>query len=563
MRCRPWILGAAVLVAAACTQEPAVEAAPDAGAAAPEGLGIRPRGDEEVEPDLGRLPEDLREVFAHIDGNIDQHVVNLQRWIQQPSISNSGEGIPESAQMVKGFFDQLGCQQSRVYDVPMTEWGQPGNPVVYANCDYGAEKTLVIYWMYDTMPVTQPDAWISPPFEARLMEYGPFPKVLVGRGAINSKGPQMVQWNAFKSILDVTGTLPVNLIFVAEGDEERMSIGLRQFVRDHPELFADADAMYRFGWQGRSGSASISGGSEGCVYVELTTSGKSWGRGPTDSDIHGGQSRSVDNPAWRHIRMLQTLAPGEGNRIPVPGFYSDIDPLTPAERERLRTQAEGVDLRVAAENLGVARFISDDPLEYVTMANYGMAFNLDGIWAGNMYPGGAGAILPNRITSKHNIRYLPSQDGLELTRRIREYLDERGYQDVEMKVIGDVPWVKMGFANEETEALKTTFDIFQIGYREPPAEPSMLGPYWPAYLFAGDEVSGLDMPIVAGAAGHGSGSHAANEFFVIEGAGKVYGMAGAEKSVATFLYAYAGKLLPAPATEAVTAAPATAAPPSP
>ena len=67
--------------------------------------------------------------------------------------------------MVKGFFEQLGCQESRVYDVGITEWGAPGNPVVYARCDEGAPRTIAIYWQYDTMPVTQPDAWIAPPFE--------------------------------------------------------------------------------------------------------------------------------------------------------------------------------------------------------------------------------------------------------------------------------------------------------------------------------------------------------------------------------------------------------------
>ena len=72
----------------------------------------------------------------------------------------------------------------------------------------------------------------------------------------------------------------------------------------------------------------------------------------------------------------------------------------------------------------------------------------------------------------------------------------------------------------------------------------MLGPYWPAYLFASDEVSGLRMPIVGGGAGHGGGSHASNEYWVVEGSGQVYGQAGAEKAVATVLYAFAGKLLP-------------------
>jgi len=505
-------------------------------------LGIRPHGDEEVEPDSSRVPDELKRIYDYVDANIDDHVRNLQRWIQQPSISNSGEGIPESAQMVQGFFEQLGCQESRVYEVPMTEWGQPGNPVVYANCDEGADKTLLIYWMYDTMPVTQPDAWISPPFEARLMEYPPFKKVLIGRGATNSKGPQMVQWNAFMSIREVAGKLPVNLVIVAEGDEERMSIGLRQFVREHHDLFEDVDAMYRFGGQVRSGGGDFSGGSEGCVYIELTTSGERWGRGPLASNIHGAYKRSVDSPAWRHIKMLSTLIGEDTNEILVPGFKDGALPLTEKEEAFLEKGAEKIDMKVAAENIGVARFISDDPLEYLKMARYGISLNLDGIWGGNMYPAGAGAILPNKITSKHNFRYVPNMDGLEMVKRVREYLDSKGYEDVELTIIGDVPWSKMNYDTDAAKALMTTYDIFDISYSDPPSEKTILGPYWPAYLFVNDEKTGLNMPIVAGAAGLGGGAHAANEFYVIEGAGKVYGMAGAEKSVATFLYAYGDKL---------------------
>ena len=74
---------------------------------------------------------DLPRIFKDIDTHIDEHVRNLQHWIQQPSVSNTGEGIQESAQMVKGFFDQLGCQQTRVYDPGIAEWGQQSNPVVY------------------------------------------------------------------------------------------------------------------------------------------------------------------------------------------------------------------------------------------------------------------------------------------------------------------------------------------------------------------------------------------------------------------------------------------------
>ena len=325
----------AFVAAAGCNQSSAPPPAPAAPAAAK--LGIRPAGDTEIQPDMSQVPPDLQKVYAHIDENIDAHVENLQKWIRQPSISNSGEGIPESAEMVKGFFDELGCQQTRVFDVGVTEYGSPGNPVVYAKCDEGAEKTLLIYWMYDTMPVTQPDAWTSPPFEARLVEQAPYKKVLIGRGATNSKGPQMSQLNALRAIKAVHGKLPVNVIFVAEGDEERMDIGLRKFVKDHPDLLAGADAMLLFGGQSNSGSGSYGAGSEGCVYVELTTSGKSWGRGPIQSDIHGSNKRSVDSPAWRHIKMLASLVSDDGNTPMIDGFYEGMLPIEKFQEAELKT----------------------------------------------------------------------------------------------------------------------------------------------------------------------------------------------------------------------------------
>ncbi|HEV2273574.1 MAG TPA: M20/M25/M40 family metallo-hydrolase [Acidobacteriaceae bacterium] len=512
-------------------------------------LGIRPEGDETVHPDLSKTPEDLRKVYAYIDGHIDEHVENLQRWIRQPSISNSGEGIPESAEMVKGFFDQLGCQQTRVYDVGITEYGSPGNPVVYAKCDEGAPKTLVIYWMYDTMPVTQPDNWVAPPFEARIVDgktagLDPaFKKVLIGRGATNSKGPQMSQWNALMSMKVVMGKLPVNLIFVAEGDEERMDIGLRKFVKDHPDLFKGGDAMLVFGQQAESGAGGLMGGSEGCVYVELTTSGKSWGRGPIQSDIHGSNKRSVDSPAWRHIKMLGSLVSDDGNTPLIKGFFDNIQPLNPAENATLKSASSKVNMKVAAENLGVGRFISDDPFTMLKMARYGTSFNLDGIWGGNMYAGGAGAILPNKITSKHNFRYIPNMNGLDIVKKLRAQLDHNGYKDVEVKLIGDVPWSKMSYDTDIARAILKTYDDFGIPHATPADGESILGGYWPSYLFSngpvGQKVAPVYMPIAGGAAGHGGRAHAANEYYVIEGAGKVYGMAGAEKSIAEIIYNYA------------------------
>ena len=112
---RRWIAVSSLsaLCLAGCRQD--VHKQPAAAVAAHK-LGIRPYGDETVKIDTSSLPDAEKKAFQYIDEHIDEHVENLQKWIQQPSISNSGEGIPESAEMVKGFFDKLGCQETRVFE---------------------------------------------------------------------------------------------------------------------------------------------------------------------------------------------------------------------------------------------------------------------------------------------------------------------------------------------------------------------------------------------------------------------------------------------------------------
>jgi acetylornithine deacetylase/succinyl-diaminopimelate desuccinylase-like protein len=287
------------------------------------------------------------------------------------------------------------------------------------------------------------------------------------------------------------------------------------------------------------------GGSEGCVFVELTTSGAKWGKGPVYSDIHGGNKRSVDSPAWRHIQMLSKLVSPDGNHVLIPGFYDNIVPPSAEEEASLRKAAKGYDLKRAAKNLGVARFISDDTYTQLKMARMGTSMNLDGIWGGNMFAGGSGAILPNKITSKHNFRYVPNMNGEDIVKKLRKYLDQLGYSDVEIHVVGDVPWAKKNTDNDLSKANAYTAEIFGLNHPETTADNSIMlagggGGYWPAYLFSGRGLSPIDIPISAVRGGTGGNAHAANEWYVIEGAGKNLGLASAEKIVATALYNYAG-----------------------
>jgi acetylornithine deacetylase/succinyl-diaminopimelate desuccinylase-like protein len=536
---------------------------------AKETLAIKPNGASGVGPKVTGAPPELQKVFDYIDTHMDEHVGNLQKWIQQPSISNSGEGIPESAEMVKGFFDKLGCQTTRVYDVGITEYGTPGNPVVYAKCDEGAPKTVAIYWQYDTMPVTQPDAWVAPPFEGRVVPGSTaglpdIPRVLVGRGATNSKGPEMAQLNALMAYKAVNGKLPVNLIFIAEGDEERMDIGLRKFIKDHSDLLSEADALY------------VGGPSEGCVYVELTTSGKAWGRGPTDSDVHGVMKRTTDSPAWRHIQMLASLTSKDGNTPQIKGWDDGREYPTPEQMKQLEERAAKSDLVKMAKSQGVARYIGDTPLEVLKAGRYGVSFNLDGIWGGNMYAGGAGAILPNKITSKHAFRYVPKMDGLHIVQMLRDQLDRNGYKDVQMKLIGDVPWSRgssptsdisvahkkagelLGLSGEQGMFQMASADHYEQNGKSLPlgvnqAEPT--GGYWPSYLFSdgpvGQKVGTVSIPMGIGArGGQGGRAHAANEYYAVEGSRWDNGMAGAEKIVAAAIWEFSQTTTTAPKPKA-------------
>jgi len=131
--------------------------------------------------------------------------------------------------------------------------------------------------------------------------------------------------------------------------------------------------------------------------------------------------------------------------------------------------------------------------------------------------------------------------GPDIVEKLRAYLDQLGYEDVEINVVGDVPFAEISSDSEYHVAARDALTAMGLSVAEPSSVEAILGGYWPAYLFSGTETD-INIPIVTGMAGLGGNAHAANEFYVIEGAGKAYGLAGAEKSVAAVLYAMAGKM---------------------
>src|SRR2546421_12554847 len=179
-------------------------------------------------PRLARAA-DLAPVEREIQKRHGEAVQRLQEWIHQPTIAAEGVGGEEGVQLFIRMLRDAGFQRA---DRVATD----GFPGVFATLDAGAPKTVGLYFMYDVKQV-DPSEWSSPPFEARLVDKPGFGKVIVGRGAVNQKGPEAAFLAALHAIRGAGRKLPVNLVLVAEGEEEIGSPHFPQIVR-RPEGLA-------------------------------------------------------------------------------------------------------------------------------------------------------------------------------------------------------------------------------------------------------------------------------------------------------------------------------------
>src|SRR2546426_3298813 len=207
---------------------------------------------------------DLAPVFAQIAKRHDEGVERLQQWIRQPSIAAENRGMNEGCDLTMRMLREAGFGQ--VSKLPTD--GQPG---IFATLDAGAPRTLGLYFMYDVKQV-DPKEWTSPPWEGRVVDKPGVGKVIVGRGAVNQKGPEGSFLAALHAIRGAGRKLPVNLVLVGEGEEEIGSSHFLQVVRK-PEVMQAlskcAGIWMPFAAQGLDGEVSINLGANGVIECEL------------------------------------------------------------------------------------------------------------------------------------------------------------------------------------------------------------------------------------------------------------------------------------------------------
>src|SRR6266498_1506186 len=296
---------------------------------------------------------ELAPIFAQIERRHDESVQRLQEWIRQPSIAAENRGMNEGCELTMRMLRDAGFQQ--VTKVPSD--GQPG---VFATFDAGAPKTLGLYFMYDVKQV-DPAEWSSPPWDAALVDKQGLGKVVMGRGAVNQKGPEATFLAAVHAIRGAGRKLPVNLVLVAEGEEEIGSPHFPQIVR-RPEVLAALKPCVGIfmpsAAQGLDSQVTITLGAKGVIECELVSSGERWGRGPR-ADIHSSNKARVDSPAWHLVEALGTLVSPDGNDPAIEGFAAKARPPSEAERKMIAEAARRLSEEGAKKLLGVSRWVHD------------------------------------------------------------------------------------------------------------------------------------------------------------------------------------------------------------
>lgn len=421
-----------------------------------------------------------------IDRYIEQHMAG---WLAElaeicaiPSVSARHEGVDECAALVAGLFSRRGFGA----EVLPTA----GHPVVLAHAEGAiSDRTLLFYNHYDVQPPEPLDLWQSPPFQTDIRDGRVY-----ARGAKDDKGELMARLAAIDALLAVDGGLPCRITWLVEGEEEVGSTNLPEFVSQHADELRCDGAIWEEGGIDAEGRPQITLGARGLLYVELRV--RSLAR-----DGHSGSANLLPNAAWRLTWALATLK-GSDERVLIPGFYDEVRPISPRQREllaRLPSQEEAY-----KESFGLDRLLLDRSGEAVPAAPFEPTCNIAGLTSGYQGPGSK-TIIPAVASAKIDFRLVPDQDPVDIHAKLRRHLDAQGFPDVEIDVLGPE---RPGSVDPDAPLVRLCAETAEDVYGQPALIAPLTGGTTPMYLFTERGV-----PVVAPGVGFGASNlaHSPNE----------------------------------------------------
>ena len=468
-------------------------------------------------------PADFADIEAQVARQHDAGVKRLQEWIRLPSIAAEDIGFPEGPLHLISLLKSVGFQHAVMVETD-------GKPGVFATLDAGAAKTVGIYMMYDVKQF-DPEEWSSPPLEAALLDKPDFGKIVMGRGAVNQKGPEMALLEALRAIQAVGKKSPVNLVLVAEGEEEIGSPHIGQIVNRPDVQAALAGTIGVFmpsAGQSPDGVVSVSLGAKGVIEVQLTAAGELWGRGP-GKNVHSSLKAMIDSPVWRLVRALDTLVSKDGNTITIDN-YPQPRPISESEQAMMAEAAKRMDEAQFKKLFSTPHWIDDLDFEQALERLISQpTVNIEGLVGGYTGPGGK-TVLPHSAQAKLDLRLVPGQTADGALAALVAHLDNHGFGDIDVNMSGGYDPTS---SPADAEVIQAQIAVLNAAGIDPIIWPRSAGSY-PGYVFTG-------APLNLGAAhfglGHGSGAHAPDEYFVIESSNpNIEGWDGAVMSYVRYLY---------------------------
>jgi len=352
----------------------------------------------------------------YITSNKDRFLDELFEWLRIPSVSADSrhkEDVRRAAEFLREKFKAAGVDKVEICETK-------GHPIVFAQkITNPSHPTVLVYGHYDVQPADPLELWDSPPFEPVIRN-----DKIFARGACDDKGQVYMHVKAFETMMK-HNTLPCNVKFMVEGEEEVGSDNLGLFVKENKEkLKADIILISDTALISLD-HPSITTGLRGLSYMEVEVTGP-------NRDLHSGvYGGAVANPVNVLCKMIASLHDEKG-RVTIPGFYDKVAVLSPAEREAINKAPFNADKY--KKDLGIQEERGEEGYTTVERTGIRPALDVNGIWGG--YTGeGAKTVLPAKAHAKISMRLVPDQVSAEITRLFTEHFQSIAPKSVNIKVM--------------------------------------------------------------------------------------------------------------------------------
>ena len=357
----------------------------------------------------------MQEIKKYVDANRQRFLDELFELLRFPSVSADPKyksDMLKTADYVAGKLKEAGADQVEVCQTA-------GYPIVYGEKFVDASRpTILVYGHYDVQPPDPLELWKTPPFEPTIRD-----GKIYARGACDDKGQFYMHVKAFELMMK-TNSLPCNVKFMIEGEEEVGSNNLGIFVKENKDrLQADVVLISDTSMISLE-HPSLETGLRGLSYLEVEVTGP-------NRDLHSGvYGGAVANPATILAKLIASLH-DENNHIQIPGFYDDVSALSQFERDELNKAPYNE--QEYKDDLGVEELWGEKG--YTTLERTGTrpTLEVNGIWGG--YIGeGAKTVLPSKANAKISMRLVPNQQSDKITKLFTDYFISIAPNNVKVKV---------------------------------------------------------------------------------------------------------------------------------